>query len=137
MNDRGTEGRRILAATLGEAYAAKRDANTNAFNRPLREVVEEFAFGTIWARDVLPYKTRSLMCIALLSALNRPQELELHIVSALNAGASVEEIRETLLHVIPYSGIPASVEAFKVAERVLRAQGRLDELGNPLPASPA
>lgn len=134
MNDRRARGRGILAATLGEAYAAKRDANTNAFNRPLREVVEEFAFGTIWAREALPYRTRSLMCIALLTALNRPQELELHIVSALNAGASVEEIRETLLHVIPYCGIPASVEAFKVAERILRTEGRLDAEGNPVPA---
>ena len=124
MNERRTAGRAILAATLGEAYAAKRDANTNAFNRPLREVVEEFAFGTIWAREALPYKTRSLMCIALLTALNRPQELELHIVSALNAGASVEEIRETLLHVIPYCGIPASVEAFKDAMGTPRSRQR-------------
>lgn len=130
MDEARARGRKILAETLGEPYARARDANTNEFNRPLREIVEGFAFGTIWARPALPYKTRSLMCIAMLTAMNRPNELRLHIVSALNAGASVEEIRETLIHQIPYGGIPAAVEAFKVAEEVLRSLGRLREDGS-------
>ena len=119
------EGRKILAEVLGEQYLEKRDETTNDFNRPLREFSEAAAFCMIWSRPGLEKKFRSMLCLAMLTALNRPHELELHLTSAINNGCSIEEIRETLLHTVPYCGIPATLDAIKVAERVLSEKGLL------------
>jgi protease I len=123
--ERRAAGLAILAQAFGAEYAAQRPAGINSFNAPLRAIVEEFAFGTIWTRPGLPMVMRSMLCLVILATLGRAKEMRLHVVSALNNGASVEEIREVLLHLVPYAGIPAAVEAFRVAEEVLREQGRL------------
>ncbi len=94
------------------------------FTGPLRELVTEFAWGSVWARPELPRKTRSLINLAMLSALNRPRELKLHVQGALRNGASVEEIREVLLQVAVYCGFPAAVDSFLIAkEAISEAKG--------------
>ena len=125
MEQARKDGRRILGEALGADYLAARDASTTAFNAPLREFSETAAFGMIWNRPGLDRKFRSLLCLAMLTALNRPHELELHLGSALNNGCTVEEIRETLLHTVPYCGIPATLDSIRVAERVLTEKGVL------------
>ena len=79
----------------------------------------------VWSRPGLEKKFRSMLCLAMLTALNRPHELSLHLQSAINNGCTVEEIRETLLHTVPYCGIPATLDAIKVAEEFLTEKGLL------------
>lgn len=88
------------------------------FNRPLQELVTEYCWGAVWGREELPRKTRSMLNLAMLSALNRPHELEMHIRGALRNGVTREEIREVLLQVAIYCGVPAAVDAFRTARKV-------------------
>ncbi|GIR53201.1 MAG: hypothetical protein CM15mP62_06720 [Rhodospirillaceae bacterium] len=87
-------GRKILADVLGADYLEARDKGTNSFNGPLREFSETAAFGMVWSRPGLEKKFRSMLCLAMLTALNRPHELSLHLQSAINNGCTVEEIRK-------------------------------------------
>ena len=119
------KGRQILSEVIGKEYLAKRDASTNDFNRPLREFSETYAFGDIWARPGIPRKVRSMLCMAMLTALGKPEELKLHVNSAINNGCTLEEIQEVLYQTVAYCGIPATIEAFKVAEAVLKERGVL------------
>jgi 4-carboxymuconolactone decarboxylase len=118
-------GRKLLKEMLGEAYFEKREQSTNDFNRPLRQFSETYAFGDIWARPGLPKKVRSMLCMVMLTALGKPAELRLHVNSAINNGCTLEEIQEVLYQTVAYCGIPATIEAFKVAEEVLRERGLL------------
>jgi 4-carboxymuconolactone decarboxylase len=88
------------------------------FNRPLQELVTEYCWGAVWGRPQLDRKTRSMLNLAMISALNRPHELRLHVAGALNNGVTREEIREVLLQVAIYCGVPAGVDAFRVAREV-------------------
>lgn len=119
------KGRQILGEVIGKEYLARRDASTNDFNRPLREFSETYAFGDIWARPGIPRKVRSMLCMAMLTALGKPEELKLHVNSAINNGCTLEEIQEVLYQTVAYCGIPATIEAFKVAEAVLKERGVL------------
>ncbi len=119
------QGREILSEVIGADYMKKRDASTNDFNRPLREFSETYAFGDIWARPGLPRKVRSLINLGMLTALSKPAELKLHVHSALNNACTLEEIQEALYQTVAYCGIPATIEAFKAAEEVLRERGVL------------
>ncbi|MCC6532622.1 MAG: carboxymuconolactone decarboxylase family protein [Burkholderiales bacterium] len=110
---------------LGERYVEQRDRSSNDFNRPLRDISVEFGFGAIWARPGLERKFRNLLCLAMLTALNRPEEIRIHVGLALNHGASVEEVREALLQTVWYCGYPAAAQSFKLAEEVLRERGLL------------
>ena len=125
MNERRAAGRKLMTETLGQDYLARRDAGTNSFNAPLRALSEEYAFGEVWSRPGLERKTRSMLCLAMLTALNRPAEIRIHVNSALNNGCTVEEIQEVLLQSVLYCGIPAAIDATKVAEEVLRERGLL------------
>jgi 4-carboxymuconolactone decarboxylase len=118
-------GRKLLKEMLGDAYFEKREQSTNDFNRPLRQFAETYAFGDIWARPGLPKKVRSMLCMAMLTALSKPAELRLHVNSAINNGCTLEEIQEVLYQTVAYCGIPATIEAFKVAEEVLKERGLL------------
>jgi 4-carboxymuconolactone decarboxylase len=122
---RRERGRQVLREVLGEPYLARRDASTNGFNAPVRRLSEEFAYASLWTRPGLDRKTRSLVTIAMLAALNRPHELALHLEGAINNGCSAEEIRETFTHGVPYMGFPAAIDALRVAEELLRAKGLL------------
>jgi 4-carboxymuconolactone decarboxylase len=118
-------GRAVLSEVLGQQYLDRRDRSTTPFNRPLRELSEAVAFGEVWSRPGLDRKVRSMLCLAMLTALNRPDELHLHVVSALNNGCNVEEIQEVLYQAAIYCGLPAAVQAFKVAEETLQGAGRI------------
>ena len=125
IEDQRKNGRKILGEVIGQAYLDRRDASTNEFNRPLRQFSETYAFGDIWARPGIPRKVRSMLCMAMLTALGKPHELEIHVNSAINNGCTVEEIQEVLYQTVAYCGIPATIEAFKVAEAVLKDRGLL------------
>jgi len=119
-------GRRILGELMGEDYLAKKDQARNGFNDVLQDYSEEVCFGRIWARDGLDRKQRSIINIAMLTALNRPAQLAHHVEGALTNGCTVAEIKEILLQAAVYCGLPAAGEAFRVAEGVLRSHGHLD-----------
>jgi 4-carboxymuconolactone decarboxylase len=118
-NNRSEAGLHVRREVLGDEYvdAALRDASE--FTQPLQELVTEYCWGAVWTRPGLQRQTRSLLNIAMMTALNRPHELELHVRGALNNNCSPEEIRETLLQAAIYCGIPAAIDAFRVAKPIL------------------
>ena len=119
--DRGLEVRR---AVLGSEYVDAALANADDFTRPLQELVTEYCWGAVWGREELPRKTRSLLNIAMIAILNRPHELALHIRGALNNGCTKDEIREVLLQVAIYAGVPAAVDGFRIARSVFEQDPR-------------
>jgi 4-carboxymuconolactone decarboxylase len=112
-------GMRIRREVLGDEYVDRASAGANDFNRDFQRLVTEYCWGASWGRDGLTRKQRSLNNLCLLAALNRPHEFEIHVRGALRNGCTHEEIRETLIQVAVYAGIPAGVEAFRIAARVL------------------
>ena len=110
--DRGLE---IRKAVLGKEFVENAFTSADDFNRPLQELVTEYCWGAVWGRPQLERKTRSLLNLAMISALNRPHELKLHVAGALKNGVTREEIREVFLQVAIYCGVPAAVDAFRVA----------------------
>lgn len=118
-------GMEIRRATLGDAYVDRATANMDDFNRELQEFVTTYCWGEIWGREGLDRKTRSTINIAMISALNRPHELAAHIRGAINNGLTPDEIKEILLQVGIYCGVPAMIDSFRVARTVL---GEMDEL---------
>jgi 4-carboxymuconolactone decarboxylase len=115
MYDKGLENRK---AVLGADYVEKAISAADEFNRPFQELVTTYCWGEIWGREELPRKIRSMLNIAMLTALNRPHELKLHLRGALNNGVSRTEIREVLMQTAIYCGIPAAVDAFRSAREV-------------------
>lgn len=124
--DASDTGRRILSELMGPDYVQKKDKNRNAFNEAIQQYSEEVCFGRIWAREGIDRKQRSIINIAMLTALNRPAQLRHHIEGALTNGCTVDELKEILLQTAVYCGLPAAGEAFRIAEEVLQARGLLD-----------
>lgn len=122
MNERRDRGREIMTEVIGQDYFDRREASTNGFNADARRLSEEYCFGEIWDRPGLPRKTRSMLCLAMLTALNRGTELRAHVNGALNNGCTVEEIKEVLLQTIIYCGLPAGLESIRIAEEVFAAR---------------
>ena len=119
-------GRSVLAEMMGEAGLKARDAKKNSWNATVQEYSDEVCFGMVWARPGLARKNRSMLNIAMLTALGRLNQLKSHLEIGLNNGLTVEEIREILLQAAVYSGLPSAVDAFRVAEEVLKARGLLE-----------
>jgi 4-carboxymuconolactone decarboxylase len=115
LYERGMEVRR---AVLGNEYVDRSLQGGTEFRKPMQELVTEFCWGAIWSRDGLDRRTRSLVNIGMLTALNRSTELAAHIRGAVNNGATREEIQEVLLQTAVYCGMPAGLESFRVAEKV-------------------
>lgn len=114
------KGLKVRYEVAGKEYVDRALANgSSEFARPMQELVTEACWGSVWARPGLERKQRSLLNIAMLCALNRSTELGVHVRGAVNNGASEVEIRETLLQAAIYCGMPAGIEGFKVAERVI------------------
>lgn len=109
------EGLQIRRAVLGGKYVDNSIAQVDEFSRPLQELVTEYCWGTVWARTEIPRKLRSLINLAVLTALNRPHELRLHLRGALNNGCTKEEIREVFLQTAIYCGVPAAIDSFRIA----------------------
>lgn len=114
--ERGLQARREV---LGDAHVDKSLAQVSEFSRPIQELVTEYCWGEIWTRDGLERKTRSLINLAMLTALNRSHELAVHVRGALNNGVTEQEIQEVLMQTAIYVGVPAALESFRVAERVI------------------
>ena len=115
---RHTAGMRVRRAVLGDAHVNRAKANENEFNAPFQEFITRYAWGEIWTRPGLPRKTRSLVTIGMMVALNRADELRLHLRAAANNGVTRKEIQEVLLHSAVYCGVPAANSAFHIAEEV-------------------
>jgi len=115
-------GREIRSAVLGKDFVDNAFKTADDFNRPLQELVTEYCWGAIWGREELPRKTRSMLNLAMISALNRPHELKAHIKGALVNGVTPVEIREVLLQVAIYCGVPAAVDSFRIAREVFAEQ---------------
>jgi len=109
---RGLETR---SAVLGEAYVNKALAEADDFTKPLQDLVTEYCWGAVWGREGLNFRTRSLLNLAMISVLNRPNELRTHIKAALTNGVTRDEIREVFLQVAIYAGVPAAVDSFRIA----------------------
>ncbi len=120
--DKGLE---IRKAVLGKEFVENAFKTADDFNMPMQELATEYCWGYVWGREQLDRKTRSMLNLAMIAALNRPHELKLHVKGALNNGVTVEEIRAALLHATAYCGIPAGLDAFKAAHEVLLAEGAL------------
>lgn len=112
-------GMQVRREVLGDEYVDKAMTNADPFAAPFQEFATEYCWGKLWARDGLPRKTRSMVNIGMLIALNRAVELEVHIRGALRNGCTPEEIREVLLQAAVYCGVPAGGEAFRIARKVL------------------
>ncbi|MBW1774623.1 MAG: 4-carboxymuconolactone decarboxylase [Deltaproteobacteria bacterium] len=114
--NRYEEGLAVRREVLGSEYVDKAIASTDDFTKPLQDLINEYCWGTVWSRPGLPRKTRSLINLALLTAMSKPDELKLHLRGALNNGCSKEEIMEVLLHTAIYCGMPAAVSSFRTAK---------------------
>ena len=112
-------GLALRREVLGAAYVDKSISSANDFMMTFQHVTTEWCWGYAWSRPGLDKKTRSLMNLAMLTALNRAPEIKLHVRGAINNGVTVDEIKETLLHATIYCGIPAGLDAFKAANEVL------------------
>lgn len=114
----------IRSAVLGEEYVNRAIDAADDFTQPLQDLVTEYCWGAVWGREGLPLATRSMLNLAMISILNRPNELRTHIKGALTNGVSRDEIREIFLQVAIYAGMPAAVDSFRIASAVF---GELDQ----------
>jgi 4-carboxymuconolactone decarboxylase len=112
------QGMKVRRAVLGDAHVDASLKNRNEFNEAFQELITRYAWGEIWTRPGLPRQTRSMITLAMMVALNRPDELQMHLRAALNNGVSREEIQEVLLQTAIYCGVPAANTAFHLAEEV-------------------
>ena len=118
-SDRYEAGLGVRRRTLGDEYVNAALNSASDFTRPFQEFVTEYAWGNVWAQPGLEPRERSLVTLAILAAMNQHDELRLHLQAARRNGCTPEEIRATLFHVAAYAGLPAAVNAFKIASQVL------------------
>ena len=120
------ERKRILleAWALGADYVDKAMASADDFNRPMQELTTQYCWGEIWGRPGLDRRTRSIINLAMISALNRPHEVKMHIKGALNNGLTKDQIQEVFLQVAIYCGVPAAVDSFRLAREVFQELDR-------------
>ncbi|MEH0108849.1 4-carboxymuconolactone decarboxylase [Tersicoccus sp. MR15.9] len=116
------EGLAVRREVLGASHVDASMQATSDFARPIQELVTEYCWGAVWTRDGLPRKTRSLINLAMLTALNRSHELGVHVRGALTNGATEAEIQEVLLQTAVYVGVPAALESFRIADGILQEQ---------------
>jgi 4-carboxymuconolactone decarboxylase len=126
------QGERIRREVLGDAHVERSLAKAGEFSRPMQEFVTEHCWGAVWSRPGLARKERSLVNLGMLTALNRSHELRVHVRGAIRNGCTPEEIQEVLLQAAIYCGVPAAMEAFRVAEATL-AELQEEESGDGLP----
>ncbi len=112
------KGLAIRRAVLGDEYVDNAMKTADAFNQPMQELTTEYCWGYVWGRDGLDLRTRSLLNLAMISVLNRPHELKIHIAGALRNGVTRDEIREVFMQVAIYAGVPAGVDSFRLAREV-------------------
>lgn len=117
--ERFEKGLEIRKSVLGADYVDQSINNATEFNMPMQELVTEYCWGEVWGRPGLSKKTRSMLNLAMITALNRPHELKLHVRGAINNGLTKEEIQEVFLQTAIYCGVPAAIDSFRTAKEVL------------------
>lgn len=115
------KGLAIRKKVVGERYVNRSLEQADDFTQDFQTLVTEYCWGSVWGRETLDHKTRSMLNIAMIAALNRPHELTLHVHGALRNGVSPEEIREVLLQVTIYAGVPAGVDSFRIARDAINS----------------
>jgi 4-carboxymuconolactone decarboxylase len=124
MNKEAFEkGLRTRREVLGAEYVDASIRNADDFNRPMQELVTEYCWNEIWNRPGLDRRTRSFLNLAMITALNRPHELKLHVRGAINNGLTKDEIKETFLQAAIYCGVPAAIDSFRTAKEVFKEMG--------------
>jgi 4-carboxymuconolactone decarboxylase len=118
--DKGLKTRREV---LGADYVDAAIRNADDFNRPMQELTTQYCWGDIWNRPGLDRRTRSFLNLAMLTALNRPHEIKLHVRGAINNGLTKEEIAEVFLQAAIYCGVPAAIDSFRIAKEVFQEMG--------------
>ena len=113
-------GLQIRKDVLGVDYVENSLKTADDFNRPMQELSTEYCWGYVWGREGLPRKTRSMLNLAMISALNRPHELKIHVKGALKNGVTRDEIREILMQVAIYCGVPAGMDSFRIAREAFK-----------------
>ena len=116
--ERYSDGLEVRRVVLGDAHVDRALTRANAFNQEFQELITRYAWGEIWTRPGLPRHTRSLITVAMMVALNRPDEFRLHVRAAFNNGVTRDQIKEVLLQTAIYCGVPAANSAFHLAEEV-------------------
>ena len=132
-SDQYETGLSIRKEVLGDEYVDAAIAKADDFNRDFQEMVTEYCWGGSWGRGVLSKQQRSILNLGMLAALNRPHEFKLHFLGALTKGVGIDEIREVLIQIAIYCGVPAGIEAFRIAREVFQQEGidvsRMDSEG--------
>lgn len=123
MSDRFDEGMKARRSVLGDAHVDHAQAGTTDFDRPFQEFICEGAWGSVWARSGLSKRDRTLITLALLAAGGHWDEVAMHVRATRNTGATPTEVREALLHVAVYAGVPAANHAFKIARDTYQEMG--------------
>ena len=126
MDDRQRyeQGMKVRRAVLGNAHVDASLKNRNEFNEAFQDLITRYAWGEVWNRPGLPKQTRSMITLAMMVALNHPEELRMHLRAALNNGVTRDEIREVLLQTAIYCGVPAANSAFQLAQEVFAQQDK-------------
>lgn len=119
MTEQFEQGLAVRCRVMGDDFVERAFAEASEFTRPLQDFITANAWGSVWCRGGLDLKTRSLVTVAMLTALGRERELAGHLRGAINNGATREELREVLLHAAVYCGVPLAAEAFRCADEVL------------------
>ena len=123
MSDRFEQGMKVRRRVLGDAHVDRAEAVKSDFDAPFQAMITEGAWGTVWASDALTDRERSLVTLALLAGLGNLEELALHVRATANTGASPEDVREALMHVAVYAGVPRANRALAVAKSVYAEMG--------------
>ena len=116
-------GLKVRKAVLGDAFVEKSLASADDFSMPMQRLVTEYCWNEIWNRPGLDRRTRSIINLALITALNRPHELKLHVRGAINNGLSKDDIQEVFLQTAIYCGVPAAIDSFRNAKEVFKEMG--------------
>ena len=117
------KGLKVRREVLGAKHVDRSLENADSFTMPLQELVTQYCWGDIWNRPGLDRRTRSFLNLAMITALNRPHELKLHVRGAINNGLTKDEIREVFLQAAIYCGVPASIDSFRTAKEVFDEMG--------------
>jgi len=118
MSERHAQGMKTRRKVLGDAHVDRAEKNKTDFDQPFQELITEAAWGHVWSRPNISLRERSMITIALLAALGHDEEVAMHARATANTGASLEDIREALLHVAIYAGVPAANKAYKIVKDV-------------------
>ena len=123
MTDRHATGMKVRREVLGDAHVDRAEAAKTALDAPFQDMITEGAWGSVWSRDTIPPRERSMITLALLAALGHWDEVAMHVRATANTGASPDDVREAMLHVAIYAGVPAANHALKIIKQTYAEMG--------------